>query len=67
MIRLIVLLILIVMVSCKTQEPVVNPKHFTMEWYEYNGHPHHVFKTEKGVKYIVILEKKRKRLIRQKI
>jgi hypothetical protein len=65
MVRLIIFSL--IFISCKTQEPVVNPNHFTMEWYEYNGHPHHVFKTEKGIKYIVILEKKSKRLIRQKI
>lgn len=63
----IILFLLIILFSCKTADQRIQENHYTDEWYYLNGTRYQVYKCNNKVKYIIILNKKNNKLIRQQI
>ena len=64
---LITLLLLLTLSSCKTLEERIKDHSYTDEWYYIDTMRFQVYKTKSGQKYIIVLNEKQTKFVRQYI
>jgi hypothetical protein len=65
--RLIIILLIVLLNSCKTVEERIKDNNLTNEWYYIDTMRFQVYKTDNGKRYIVVLNNRHTKFVRQYI
>ena len=65
--KILLILILIILNSCKPAEERIYEYSYTYDWYNYNNQRYQVYLTKNNTKYILVLNKKETKFIRKYI
>lgn len=65
--RLIIILLIVLLNSCKTVEERIKDNNLTNEWYYIDTMRFQVYKTDNGKRYIVVLNNRQTKFVRQYI
>jgi hypothetical protein len=65
--RLIIILLIVLLNSCKTVEERIKDSNLTNEWYYIDTMRFQVYKTDNGKRYIVVLNNRQTKFVRQYI